>query len=75
MLQGVLVMEYVLIIYIYAGALAQGDSVALTNIPMSDKVTCEKAANDKRENNRIEIILCKVVSQIYLKFGHFDNRY
>ena len=39
-------MEYVLIIYIYAGALAQGDSVALTNIPMSDKVTCEKAANE-----------------------------
>lgn len=39
-------MEYVLIIYIYAGALAQGDSVALTNIPMADKVTCQKAAGE-----------------------------
>jgi hypothetical protein len=37
-------MEYVLVLYIYAGALAQGDSVALTSIPMQDKVTCEKAA-------------------------------
>ncbi len=37
-------MEYVLILYIYAGAMASGDSVALTNIPMNDKVTCEKAA-------------------------------
>jgi hypothetical protein len=37
-------MEYVLIIYIYAGALAQGDSVALTTVPMQDKVTCETAA-------------------------------
>jgi len=37
-------MEYVLIIYIYAGALAKGDSVALTTVPMQDKVTCETAA-------------------------------
>lgn len=37
-------MEYVLILYIYAGAMAQGDSVALTNIPMADKATCETAA-------------------------------
>ncbi len=37
-------MEYVLILYIYAGALAQGDSVALTTVPMQDKVTCETAA-------------------------------
>jgi hypothetical protein len=36
-------MEYVLIIYIYAGALPQG-SVALTTIPMQDKVVCETAA-------------------------------
>lgn len=39
-------MEYVLILYIYAGALAQGDSVALTNIPMADKATCLKAAGE-----------------------------
>ena len=37
-------MEYVLVLYIYAGALAQGDSVALTTIPMQDKVVCETAA-------------------------------
>jgi len=37
-------MEYVLILYIYAGALAQGDSVALTTVPMHDKITCETAA-------------------------------
>jgi hypothetical protein len=37
-------MEYVLIIYIYAGALAQGDSVALTTVPMQDIATCQKAA-------------------------------
>jgi hypothetical protein len=37
-------MEYVLVLYIYAGALAKGDSVALTTVPMQDKVTCETAA-------------------------------
>ena len=37
-------MEYVLVLYIYAGAMASGDSVALTTVPMNDKVTCEKAA-------------------------------
>ena len=37
-------MEYVLVLYIYAGALAQGDSVALTTVPMQDKVVCETAA-------------------------------
>ena len=37
-------MEYVLIIYIYAGAMASGDSVALTTVPMQDKVVCETAA-------------------------------
>jgi hypothetical protein len=33
-----------LIIYIYAGAMAQGDSVALTSVPMQDVATCQKAA-------------------------------
>jgi len=37
-------MEYVLVLYIYAGVLAKGDSVALTTVPMQDKVTCETAA-------------------------------
>ena len=37
-------MEYVLIIYIYAGALAHGDSVALTTVPMQDKAVCAMAA-------------------------------
>ena len=36
-------MEYVLILYIYAGALAKGDSVALTTVPMQDIATCQKA--------------------------------
>jgi hypothetical protein len=37
-------MEYVLVLYIYAGALASGDSVALTTVPMQDIATCQKAA-------------------------------
>ena len=37
-------MEYVLVLYIYAGALAKGDSVALTTVPMQDIATCQKAA-------------------------------
>jgi len=37
-------MEYMLIIYIYAGALAQGDSVALTSVPMQDLATCQTAS-------------------------------
>lgn len=36
-------MEYVLILYIYAGAMAQGDSVALTHIPMSTEQACKAA--------------------------------
>ena len=36
-------MEWVLILYIYAGALAQGDSVALTHIPMSSEQACRTA--------------------------------
>lgn len=36
-------MEYVLILYIYAGTFAQGDSVALTHIPMSTEQACKAA--------------------------------
>ena len=36
-------MEYVLVLYIYAGAMAQGDSVALTHIPMSTEQACKAA--------------------------------
>ena len=39
-------MEYVLILYIYAGALAHGDSVALTTIPVESAAACSKAAKD-----------------------------
>lgn len=39
-------MEWVLIIYIYAGALARGDSVALTQVSMATQEACEKAAKD-----------------------------
>jgi len=35
---------WVLIIYIYAGALAQGDSVAISSIPgFTSSATCEQA--------------------------------
>lgn len=36
-------MEWVLIIYIYAGMWANGDSVALTTIPMSSAEACAAA--------------------------------
>ncbi len=37
-------MSYILILYIYAGTFAKGDSVALTNIPnFKTYANCEKA--------------------------------
>lgn len=37
-------MEWVLIIYIYAGIWAKGDSVAIATIPMASQDVCEQAA-------------------------------
>lgn len=37
-------MEWVLILYIYAGVWAKGDSVAITTIPMASQEVCERAA-------------------------------
>lgn len=36
-------MTWVLIIYIYAGAMAQGDSVTVTSVPMASEKTCNEA--------------------------------
>lgn len=38
-------MDWVLILYIYAGALAQGDSVALTHVPMASEQACRVAGD------------------------------
>jgi hypothetical protein len=39
-------MEWVLILYIYAGVLAKGDSVALATIPMRSQEVCEIAGKE-----------------------------
>lgn len=39
-------MEWVLIIYVYAGMWAKGDSVALTAVPMATQELCIKARED-----------------------------
>ena len=39
-------MEWVLVLYIYAGVWAKGDSVAMTNVPMVSMEACERAAKD-----------------------------
>lgn len=36
-------MEWVLVIYVYAGMWAKGDSVALTTVPMATQELCIKA--------------------------------
>lgn len=38
-------MEWVLIVYIYAGAWAKGDSVTLATVPMATEEACNKAGN------------------------------
>lgn len=50
-------MDWVLIIYIYAGVLAKGDSVALATIPMASHELCKKAADeaDKLSANSTKI--------------------
>lgn len=37
-------MSAILIIYIYAGMLAKGDSVAITHVPMPSIAVCEREA-------------------------------
>lgn len=34
-------MSWVLVLYIYAGAMARGDSVALTNVPHATQQACQ----------------------------------
>lgn len=41
-------MEWVLVLYIYAGTFAQGDSVALTTIPMETEKACRIAGDAAR---------------------------
>ena len=36
-------MEWMLVLYIYAGVWAKGDSVAITTVPMASLSACEKA--------------------------------
>lgn len=36
-------MEWMLVLYIYAGVWAKGDSVAITTVPMANLSACEKA--------------------------------
>lgn len=36
-------MDWFLVIYIYAGAMAQGDSVTLATVPMATQQLCEQA--------------------------------
>lgn len=39
-------MTWILVLYIYAGAMAQGDSVAITNVPgFVTQAKCEEAGN------------------------------
>ena len=39
-------MSWVLVIYIYAGAMAQGDSVTVTTVPMASVEACQTAGSD-----------------------------
>ena len=39
-------MDWMLVLYIYAGVWAKGDSVALTTIPMATQAACEQAAKE-----------------------------
>ena len=39
-------MEWVLVIYIYAGTWAKGDSVTITHIPMANQQLCKRAADE-----------------------------
>jgi len=36
-------MEWMLVLYIYAGVWAKGDSFAITTVPMASLAACEKA--------------------------------
>ena len=38
-------MSWVLVLYIYAGMLAKGDSVTMVTVPMSSEVACQAAGN------------------------------
>ena len=43
-------MSYILIAFIYAGAFAKGDSVALESVPnFKTKASCEKAGNAMKD--------------------------
>lgn len=41
-------MSWILVLYIYAGAWAKGDSVAITTIPQPSQQSCEAAGNAAR---------------------------
>ena len=42
-------MEWILVIYVYAGIMSKGDSVTLTNVPgFKSQSECIKAGNDSK---------------------------
>lgn len=59
-------MSWVLVIYIYAGPLAKGDSVTLATIPMATQATCAKAAE---EASTLTVNSTKLTRTVCLKVG------
>ena len=56
-------MEWVLVIYIYAGMWAKGDSVALTTIPVATAELCAKAADEMHDldDGSTKVVVTKCV--------------
>lgn len=58
-------MDWMLVLYIYAGVWAKGDSVAMATIPMATHEACEKAAKEsdslvKQSAKEIRYVCLKV---------------
>jgi hypothetical protein len=56
--------EWFLVIYIYAGMLAKGDSVALVSVPMATHQLCLKAAE---ESSKLSENSSKITRTVCLK--------
>jgi len=57
-------MEWILVLYIYAGPFAKGDSVALATIPMQNQEVCEIAG---KEAEVLTINTTKVTRHVCVK--------
>jgi len=57
-------MEWILVLYIYAGPFAKGDSVALATIPMQNQEVCEIAG---KEAEMLTINTTKVTRHVCVK--------